>query len=114
VVGRVLVAAGVGLITLLMWLAVAGLQQRVAPPPRATGPAYTSVLAWVGVDLFVDENTGAYVLTNRCPGTRMDGGRSAEVIWIAANNPANHVIFEDGETCRVIRVCNEAACVVDG
>jgi hypothetical protein len=66
------------------------------------------------VDLFVDENTGAYVVTNRCPGTRMDGGRSADVIWIASNDPANHVDFADGETCRVIRVCNEARCVVDG
>jgi hypothetical protein len=109
----VLIVAGVGLITLLMWLAVAALQQPGAPP-RATGPAYTSVLVWVGVDLFVDDTTGAYVVTNRCPGAKMDGGRSADVVWIGANNPANHVIFEDGETCRLIRVCNDVRCVADG
>ncbi len=112
-IGRALVVAGVGLITLLMWLAVAAMRQPGAPA-GATKPPYTSVLVWVGVDLFVDENTGAYVVTNRCSGTKMDGGRSADVIWIAANDPANHVVFEDGQTCRLIRVCKDASCVVDG
>jgi hypothetical protein len=107
------VVAGVGLITLLMWLAVAATKQPGAPP-GASEPVYTSVLTWVGVDLFVDEKTGAYVVTNRCPGTKMDGRRSADVIWIAANNPSNHVVFADGEVCRLIRVCNDARCLADG